>query len=335
VKNIKISVLIVAILLVLALIVGCGNETGTNDNEQEANEQQIKYPEKNVQVIVPFGAGGGTDTQARMFLSEMEKHLGKSFIVVNKPGAKGDIGNTEIANASPDGYTLGVLAYPDNVVLENYQETSYTMDEDFIPIATYTASPTCLIVDGDRFPTLDDFIKYAKEHPGELTLGIASDSHLLSIILLEEEAGIDLTPVIFESGGMALNGAVGGHIDGAFIAVQFAIAGLDQGMTTIGVAGSERLPKLPDSPTFKELGMDIEVLQSRPLVAPKGTPQQVIDKLIEVARKTGDDPGFKEKFENMGDVYVFLSGDELAAFCAQTNAKIKEVVSKHKEAFLE
>lgn len=111
---------------------------------------------------------------------------------------------------------------------------------------------------------------------GKITVSMASDAHNLTMVLLSDKAGIELTPVFYQSGSKALNALLGGHVDAAMAAVQFGAVARSQELPVIGVAGAKRLESLPESPTFKESGYDIQVTQSRILVAPKGTPRNII-----------------------------------------------------------
>jgi tripartite-type tricarboxylate transporter receptor subunit TctC len=292
------------------------------------------YPERNISVIIPYGAGGGTDTQARIFMSVVEKILGKPVIIVNKPGAKGEIGNTEIAKSKNDGYHLGVLAYPDSVALEAYKSVDYRSDE-YVYIASYTKSPVVLIVQKDsKFKNVKDFVDYAKANPGEITVSMAADAHTLAAVLLEKKAGIKITPVFYKSGSAALNGLLGKHVDAALIATQFGVVADSQDFPTIGVAGDERVPKLPDSPTFLEQGYDIQVMQSRILAAPKGTPQSIVEKLQSVCDQSAKDEGLIKKIENLGEVYHYLSGQKLEKYLQKTNAEVIQAVKENKDKFI-
>ncbi len=292
------------------------------------------YPRKNISVIVPYGAGGGTDTQARLFLSFVEKTIGKPVIIVNKPGARGEIGNTAIFNAKPEGYMLGVLAYPDSTALEVYKEVKYNASE-FIYIASYTKSPVVLIAKKDGpLKDLEGFIAYAKKNPGKITVSMAADSHTLATVFLQNEAGIKVTPVFYKSGSKALNGLLGGHVDAAMIATQFGVVAESQGFPVIGVAGDERVPKLPNSPTFKEKGYNLKVMQSRILVAPKGTPEDVVKVLTEACNKAAEEKELRAKIENLGEVYHFLSEDALVSYVNDTNAQVTKAVKENKGNFL-
>jgi len=313
------------------LLAGCGS-TGTN-SENTGEGETIKFPTSNLEVIVPYSAGGGTDTSGRIITSVLEKEIGKSVVVINKPGAGGDVGMGEMQRAKADGHHLGFISFPDNAIMAGYKETSYK-NSDFIYLASFTRSPNVLIVKKDsKFSTLDELINYAKEHPGEITVSVSGDAHTYNAIQLEKEAGIDLSPVMFSGGGKNLNAVVGGHVEASIITLQFAKPAMEQGAKVIAIASEERAEGLPDVPTFKELGYDVEATTSRILTAPKDTPKEVVDKLVEVLDKVGQDETLKTKITEMGEVYHFVSGAELETYLTERNNMIEEMVKENKDAF--
>src|SRR5699024_3808573 len=216
---------ILGIILFVFFLTGCGSD--------EANSEGDNYPKDNIEVTVPYSAGGGTDILARNVAEVLEKDLETSIVVTNKTGGGGEIGMEEISRDQSDGYNLGVLNFPDNVVLSAYQDTEYN-NEDFEYLASYTESPAVLVSAKDRFKDLDELVDYAKENPGEVTVGVASDAHVYTMVSLEEEAGIELSPVMNESGNESYNSVLGGHVDVAVVAQQFGGQAVDEGLSILG-----------------------------------------------------------------------------------------------------
>lgn len=330
------------LLLLLFVMAACGGKKTIQDSnsaspakeeESEKKSPSSDYPSSDVQVIVPYGAGGGTDTFARVVGNPLEEALGQSVVIINRPGAAGETGMTAIAEGKPDGYNLGFLSFPDNLILPLYKETSYNNDQ-FNYLASFTGSSTILVLKKDSpFETLEDFINYAKDNPGDLTVSVSGDGHIYNMMQLEQQANIDLTPVMYSGGGDNLNAVLGGHVDAAILAQQFAIQTGDQGLKTIAIAGEDRAEFLPDVPTFKEEGFDIDVTLSRILVAPSDTPQEIIDILVERLKDVGNDEVLRKTVEETGETYKFRSGPELIEYLKKQSERIKNVIEGNEDAF--
>ena len=181
----KKNFLAVLTLLLSLLLVACGGEKKT-----EANPET--YPDKPVNVIIAYKAGGGTDVGARILMAEAQKNFPQTFVIVNKPGADGEIGYTELAKAAPDGYTIGFINLPTFVSLPHERQTKYKID-DVEPIMNHVYDPGVLVVKADsQFKTLAEFVDYAKAHPEELTIsnnGTGASNHI-GAAHFAKEAGI-------------------------------------------------------------------------------------------------------------------------------------------------
>lgn len=309
--------------MVGVIVSGCG-----------AGIQDEKYPVRPITLIIPFETGGGNDITGRIVASYLEKELGQPVVVVNRAGANGEIGYTEMTNAKPDGYTIGSVNYPGNVVLTSYRKATFSND-DLLPIAAMTKGPIALAVGKNSpFKTLEEFIQYAKINPGKLTLANAGDDHILTMVLLEDAAGIDLTTVTYKSGGRALSAVLGGHVDGFVLASQHAMIGAEQGVRTLAVSSGQRVNKLPDAPSFKEKGYEVENYLSRLFVLPKGTPEPIVKKLVAAFEKISKDQEMSQKILATGDDFNFMSGKELQEYMAMLSSKTEKVTIQHKDAFI-
>ncbi|KJS82600.1 MAG: hypothetical protein JM58_14690 [Peptococcaceae bacterium BICA1-8] len=338
-KNQRNKLLFILILVIISsfVVFGCSdnNQPATqNQSEEKKQEPKIDYPKGNIQTIVSYSAGGGTDTTARIVASFLEKELGKSVIVVNKPGAKGELGMTETANGKPDGYNLGFISYPDNVLMSSYKETTYD-NSKLKYIASFTQSPTVLLIKKDSpYSTIEEFISYAKENPGKISVAVGGDGHVYSVMQLEKAAEIELQTVMFSSGSKAMNAAVGGHTDAAFVAIQFGLASQEQGCKVIGSAGNERTNNLADVPTFIEKGYDVQAEMMRILATPVGTPDEIVNILKEACDQVSKSQEYIDKLGNTGEIVKYQSGPQLEEFLKKSDAKIKEVVGENKDMFL-
>jgi tripartite-type tricarboxylate transporter receptor subunit TctC len=288
------------------------------------------YPRRAVQLIVAFAAGGSTDVGARILAGLAEKELGQPITVVNKPGAGGQIGFTEIARARPDGYTLGFLNLPavNTIILDPERKAAFNVDS-FIPVINQVLDPGLIWVKADSpYKTLADLVEGAKKNPGKIsacTTGILSDDHL-AILMVQEAANCEFRIVHFDSGTQQLAGVLGGHVDVAFDNVGSVFKRIQSGeIRGLAVTDVERSKFLPNVPCTKELGMTTVISSStRGVGAPKGTPADVV-KVVETAfLKAIDSAEMKEKMDAVGLALKPMVGAEYAKYYADTQAQAKK-----------
>ena len=261
-----------------------------------------QYPERPITMIVAYSPGGGTDVAARTLAPYIEKYLGNnaSITVLNKPGAGGEVGFTELANADPTGYTIGFVNTPNIATIPIERDTRYTVDS-FQPIGNVVDDPGVFaVLPGSEYKTLDDLVAAAKERPGELTFsstGIGSDDHL-AMLRFERLSGADFRHVPFEGSAPARTALLGGHIDVGVINAGEAMPYVQEGqLRLLGQMGDERWEGAPDTPTFKEQGYDLVSGSQRGIAAPKGVPQEYVDALATAIEKAIQDPEFRKKAE--------------------------------------
>jgi tripartite-type tricarboxylate transporter receptor subunit TctC len=288
------------------------------------------YPRRAVQLIVAFPAGGSTDVGARILAAAAEKDLGQPITVVNKGGAGGQLGFTEIARARPDGYTLGFLNLPglNTITLDPERKAAFNIDS-FIPIVNQVLDPGLIWVKGDSpYKTLADLVDAAKKAPGKIsacTTGILSDDHL-AILMVQEAAKCEFRIVHFDGGAQQLTGVMGGHVDCAFDNVGGVFKRVLSGeVRGLAVTDVERSKFLPDVPCTKELGMATVISSStRGVGAPKGTPADVI-KVVEAAfLKAIESPEMKQKMDAVGLALKPMVGATYAKYYADTQAQAKK-----------
>jgi tripartite-type tricarboxylate transporter receptor subunit TctC len=267
-----------------------------------------EYPAKPITLINPLPPGGTLDLQGRAFAGLVEKYLGKPMVVVNKTGAAGAVGSLTIAQSKPDGYTLGLgwsamTALIINEILEG-RKPSFTLD-DFITLGRFTdSSPVFLVPYNSPWKTAKQAIDEIKAKPGTYSFssgGIQSISHLPMEALIAA-TGIKLRHVPFQGGGPAFTAVIGEHVQ---CSVQYPGTSLAKiqakQLRALAVFSDKRLKNYEDVPTFKELGYDVFHSSWVGLVAPKGTPAPVVEKLKTLVKQITADPAFKGVIEKAGD----------------------------------
>jgi tripartite-type tricarboxylate transporter receptor subunit TctC len=280
----------VAILASLAML-------ATQASAQDASN----YPNRPVHIIVCVPAGGGVDTVTRFIAERMEKRLGQPVVVENRSGAGGNIGAEVVFKSDPDGYTL-LASQPAPITVNPLLYKHIAFDPTkFEPVAIMTIIPNVLLVRED-FPakTAQEFMAYAKTNPGKINYasqGIGTTSHLTAA-LLERLAGVKLQHVPYKGTAPALTDLIAGHVDMMFSELASAKKFSDAGRARIlAVATKQRLPQLPNVPTFEELGVKgFESITWNAISAPPKTPRAIVAKLNEAIEDVLASPEAKEHF---------------------------------------
>lgn len=280
---------------------------------------QNKYPDRPVKIIVGFAPGGPTDIVARLIGSRLEKALGQPFVVENKPGGGSNIGSQEAARAKPDGYTLFLGTVANATNLSTYKKLNYDTLRDFIPISQLVSSPSILVANNDQpFKTLPELIAYAKANPGKLayaTSGPGGSPHLAGE-MLKMRAGIDALHVPYKGAAPAMNDVIGGQVAIGFKTASGVTTTIQAGkLRAIAVAGRERMPQLPNVPTLIELGFpDFEVSSWSGLMAPTGTPPEIINLLAKTTIEIMKSPDIRKQLEGIGAFPVGSTPEEFKKY---------------------
>jgi tripartite-type tricarboxylate transporter receptor subunit TctC len=289
------------------------------------------YPEKPIQLMVAFGAGGSTDIGARVVASIAEKALGQSIVVVNRGGAGGQVGWTEMARQKPDGYYIGFINLPatNTVILDPDRKAAFGVDA-FVPIINQVLDPGVIWVNATSpYKTVGDLIEAAKKAPNTIrtaTTGILSDDHL-AILMTEEAAPGAIFRIVHLAGGAdQMKGILAGDIDVAFDNVGSIVPRVKSGeVRALAVMDHQRSKFLPDVPTMKELGYTKVISSStRGIAAPKGTPEAIVKKLAATFRKAMEDPEHMQKLETAGLAVKIMEGAEYATYYAETHEQAKK-----------
>ena len=263
------------------------------------------YPTKPVRVVVPYPPGGTTDLAARLLSERLGKSLGQGFVVDNKAGGTGMIGANEVLRQPADGYTLLVNDTSFAIQPSVQAQLKYKLTEDFVPVTTIASTPVALVVAANSpYKTLPEFIAAAKAKPGALEYGAGGygGSTHLAFAVFNEQAGVDITNIPYKGAGEAMIGLLSGSVKALIAAAPSVATQLKSGkVRALAITGDQRLPLLPDVPTFAEAGLPgFKVMFWFGLVAPKGTPQPVIQKLYESSVKAINEPSFKQSLELQG-----------------------------------
>src|SRR5688572_17273377 len=255
------------------------------------------FPTKPLQLMVAFPAGGGTDVAARIVASIAEKHLGQTIVVVNRGGAGGQVGWTDMSRARPDGYYLGFINLPalNTMILDPERKAIFKPDA-FLPVINQVLDPGVIWVRADSpYKTLKDLLEAAKKTASKIsaaTTGILSDDHLAILMMEEAFPGAIFRIVHLEGGAPQMTAILGGHLDVAFDNVGSVFRRIRTGeVRALAVLDTRRSPFLPDVPTTPELGFKTIISSStRGIAVPRGTPEAVVKKLQDVFKKAMDDP---------------------------------------------
>lgn len=293
---------------------------------------QSNYPSKPINFIVPYGAGGGADSRSRQIAQKMSVILKQPIIVDNKPGAGGNIGTEFIARAAPDGYTIGMGNFAPMAVNKTlFGNLRYDPETDITPIVLIEKGPLVLVVNpSSPYKTVQDIVTAAKAKPGVLTFssGGIGGSHQLSAELFEQNAGIDMIHVPYKSGSAGLTDLMAGNVTMMFDQMYSAMPSIKADkLRPIAITSKKRSPLLPNVPTFAEVGYPkVEVLNWQGLIAPKGTPKAIIDKLNVAANEALKDPQLRELMLSQGNEIGGGSPGEFSALIKSESAKWSAVV---------
>ena len=297
--------------LVFLVLLACGALT----------HAQETYPSKPITMIVPFPPGGVADITGRPLAAMMERTLKQPVVVVNRTGAGGALGMSQVAKSAPDGYTIlmglssiSIFPVSDRI---NDKQPSYEM-KDFAPIALISSDPTVLVVRADSpYKTLKDFVDAAKANPGKINYSSSGVYGTLdvSMEIFANAAGIKLFHVPYGGGGPAVTALLGGQVEALASGPAAAIGQIKGGkMRALAAWSDKRLPLMPDLPTFKELGYDAEFYIWAGVFAPAATPHPILTRLREAVRAAVNEPDFKAAMDKVATPISYLDAPEFQKF---------------------
>ena len=302
-----------------------------------ATRAQGAWPTKAVRIVVPFAAGGTTDILARALAPELQRAFGQPFVVDNKPGAGGNTGAAEVAKAAPDGLTLlmgTVGTHAINPAL--YPKLPYDHIKDFVPVTLVAGVPNVVVMnpakaDAAGIKNVADLIKYAKANPGKLNMASSGNgtSIHLSGELFKSMTGTFLVHFPYRGSGPALLDLIGGTMDLMFDNLPSAMPQIKAGkLKALAVTTSQRSAALPDVPTIAEAGpvKGFEASSWFGLLAPAGTPSDIVSRIQQESAKALGSPALKERLLSQGAIPSGMSPGDFAAYIASETKKWAKVV---------
>jgi tripartite-type tricarboxylate transporter receptor subunit TctC len=260
--------------------------------------QANRFPERPIEILVGFVAGGGTDLDARSYARALEQRIGGTVVVSNRPGAGGELALAATARARPDGHTLGTTNYPSLITIPIERQAQFRL-EDFAPLGNLVTDPSAITVHEDSpHRTLADLIAAAKREPDKLTYaspGVGTDDHL-QLVLLQQAAGFRMTHVVFQGDPQLRTALLGRQVDSIGLNLG-AVTASPEKTRMLAQGGAARSRFRPDVPTLKELGHDVTMASQRGLVTAAGVPAAILARLREATADIAQDPEFRRQLE--------------------------------------
>ncbi len=283
------------------------------------------YPNRAINLIVPWPAGGSVDFVARIVATQLSTELQQPVVIDNKPGAAGNIGAAAGARAKADGYTLVVASPPMAMASSLYRKLSYDLIKDFVPVSRLGEAPYVLVVKPAFAATAMELVTRAKANPGKLTFasaGAGSQPHLIGEAF-KKNASIDILHVPYKGAPQAVTDLIGGSVDMAFNAAPSVIPMLKVGqIKALAVTSRARSRAFPDVPTLSEAGIPgIEGTQWAGILAPAGTPKEIVVRLNSAIVKSMSAPGIRELMISNGYELITSTPEQFGKFVAGEQSK--------------
>ena len=297
-----------------------------------AASAQTAWPTKPVKIVVPFAPGGTTDILARAVAPELSKAFGQTFVVENRAGAGGNVGADIVAKSPADGYTLLMGTVGTHAINKSlYSKMPYDPQKDFAPITLVAGVPNVMVMNTETaarlgINTVPDFIKFARANPGKLNMASSGNGTSIHLAgeLFKSMTGVFMTHIPYTGSGPAMMGMVSGQVDVMFDNLPSAMPQIKGGkLKAFAVTSSQRSGAMPELPTVEEAGQlkGFEASSWFGLLAPAGTPADVVNRLQQVTAKALNSPAMKEKLLAQGAI---PSGNTPAEFAKLIEAEIKK-----------
>ena len=292
--------------------------------------QAASYPARDITMIITWGAGGTSDLSCRQLADPMGKILGKTIIPLNVVGGSGAIGMNQGAHAKSDGYTLTFVTSGPTVIQPWVQKVTYDPTKDFVPVAQVFGEYLVVVAKSDApyksLKEMSDYFKKAGKSPKFATPGAGSNNHL-SMVLLSKAIGLSMTHVPFSSSAEGVNAVIGGNVDIASTEPPSAVGPAKEGRANIlAILSAKRLDLIKDVPTVKEQGYDLVFGGWNGILAPKGTPKEIVDKLADAAKKALGNETLIKNSAIVGRPIEFLSGPEFGERIKRELARNGEII---------
>lgn len=305
-----------AVLAAGALLVGCGSTGGGGD--------AATYPERPIDYVIPFDAGGESDITARLQQAPLQESLGVDVSITNKPGGGGALGWSELTRTAPDGYTVMGHNLPHIIVQPMMRDDAGYETEQIKQVYIFQSTPNILAVPADSpYKTLDEFIAAAKEKPGAISIGGSGTygANHIGVLQLNKAAGIETTYTPFSGTGAATPALLGGHVD-ALMTYTPMINQLGDQIRVLGIATDERMEQVPDLPTFTEQGIDLVGGAYRGVSVPPDTPDAVVEELASAIEEVNKDPELVKQFNEQLFVLENMGPEQATEFTAERKEEL-------------
>jgi tripartite-type tricarboxylate transporter receptor subunit TctC len=295
-----------------------------------AHAQQIDYPNRTVRIVIGFGAGGGTDTVARIVAQKLQEMLGSSFLVENKPGGGGRIAPDTVAKSTADGYTLlGAAAGAMTIGTAIWDKMPYDIFRDFAPISMMADYPFLVLVNKSHpAQSIAELVAWLKANPDKANYPTPSPVFTLPIEHFKLKTGAPATAISYRSSNESITSLLGGQTVFAFVETPVAVPQVTSGsLRALAIAARSRLPALPDVPTLAEAGVpDVVAGSWLAMMAPAATPVPIVRKLEAACRQIGASDDFKARMRSLSGTPVGSTADELTAQLKAEVQRWSEVV---------
>ena len=283
----------------------------------KARAQQIDYPNRTVRIVIGFGAGGGTDTVARIFAQKLQETIGGTILIENKPGAAGRLAPETVAKSPPDGYTLlGAAAGAMTIGTAIWEKIPYNIFNDFVPISMVADYPMLVLVSNSHpAKSIAELVAWLKANPDKANYPTPSPVFTLPIEHFKIKTGAPATAISYRSSNESITSLLSGQTAFAFVETPAAMPQVATGnLRALAVTVPTRIPDLPNVPTLAEAGV-AEVVAGTwfALMAPAGTPMPIVRKLEAASRQIGASDDFKARLKSLSGTSIGGSADELTA----------------------
>ncbi|HZH62720.1 MAG TPA: tripartite tricarboxylate transporter substrate binding protein [Metabacillus sp.] len=328
-KAFKGIMVLITTILVAVLFAGCSQST-SNEGEASSSKESSdgsNYPSKPITVVVPAGAGGDTDANARLLGKYLEKELGQPVVISNVTGAGGTVGANEVLDAEPDGYTA--LFFHNSLLLNRIMGLTQDSYDSFklAGIAVLDQGNTFMVKADSQFKDLQDMVEYARQHPGEVSIAteVGGFTHL-QLIALQKDQGIELN--IVDVGGAAekVTALLGGHVDIVPTSLGLVKNYVESGdMRSLGIMASDRVDLMPDVPTFVEQDVNSEFEKFFFFGFNPDTPDEIVEAFSKAVEKVVNDEEYVKEAEKFLVTPTYMNPEEAFDYMKITEEKYKEL----------
>ncbi|MHA7154265.1 tripartite tricarboxylate transporter substrate binding protein [Arthrobacter sp. TMN-50] len=319
-KNRRVLGSVVSMMAIGLAATGCGGEA----------ESGADFPQQRIDYVLPFDAGGESDITARLQQEALSEALGQDVSVSYKPGGGGALGWSELTRTEGDGYTVMGSNLPHIILQPMLRDDAGYETEDLKQVYIFQSTPNALLVPADSdIQDLDDFIAAAEADPGAMSIGGSGDftANHLGTLMLGDLAGIDVTYTPFSGTGTAVPALLGNHVD-ALMSYSPQISQLGDQVRAIAVATDERMPSLPDVPTFAEQGYDLVDGAYRGISVPSETPDEIVQTLADAFAEVNEDPELIASFEEQAFVLENYGPEEALELTEERTAVYEELLTR-------